>query len=214
VGAGRLQSHRRRGPHGDRTREGLADANARVLERFPERGGERLAELILEGTRSYLKAADGVPAGFVAHTPMGSMDIDTCTSYMLTHLMMHGWPIARALRKGGPFDATHVELSLGFITNVMPAMLHERTPGGLTACYEVRFRGGSSLGFMFEEGQLTIGPSPSRRVDCHISADPVAFFLVGTRLVGQWGQIARGRLVTWGRKPWLALRFTSLFSPP
>jgi hypothetical protein len=185
-----------------------------VLEGFPERGGERLADLILEGTRSYLQVAEGVPAGFVAQTPMGPMDIDTCTSYMLTHLMMHGWPIARALRKRRPFEATHVELTLAFITSIMPAILHEPVAGGFTACYEVHFRGGPRLSFMFDGGQLTIASAPTRSVDCHISAEPVAFFLVGTRLTGQWGQIARGRLMTWGRKPWLALRFAGLVSPP
>jgi hypothetical protein len=45
-------------------------------------------------------------------------------------------------------------------------------------------------------------------------ADPAAFLLVGSGLRSQWGQIARGKLLTWGRKPWLALRFVSLFSPP
>jgi Mycothiol maleylpyruvate isomerase N-terminal domain len=201
-------------PHGDGTPAGLAEANARVLDQFPERDGAPLADLIVEGTRAYVRAVEDAPAGLMVPTPMGVMDIDTCTSYMLTHLMMHGWPIARALRRRSPFGAADVELALAFVTHVMPAIVDERSARGFTACYEVRFRRGPSLAFMFDEARLTVAPAATRSVDCHVSADPVAFLLVGAGLVGQWGQIARGRLVTWGRKPWLALRFAGLFHPP
>jgi hypothetical protein len=200
--------------HGDGTPAGLAEANARVLDQFPERDGARLADLIVEGTHAYVQAVESAPAGLMVPTPMGVMDIDTCTSYMLTHLMMHGWPIARALRRRSPFGAGDVELALAFVTHVMPAIVDERSACGFTACYEVRFRHGPRLAFMFDEGRLTIAPAATRSVDCHVSADPVAFLLVGAGLVGQWGQIARGRLATWGRKPWLALRFAGLFHPP
>lgn len=61
---------------------------------------------------------------------------------------------------------------------------------------------------------MTTGSVPSRRVDCHISADPVAFFLLGSGLASQWPLIARGKLMTWGRKPWLALKLASLFVSP
>jgi hypothetical protein len=128
--------------------------------------------------------------------------------------MMHGWPIARALRKRSPFGAADVELALAFVTYVMPAIVDEHSARGFTACYDVRFRHGPRLAFMFDEGRLTIAPAATRNVECHVSADPVAFLLVGAGLVGQWGQIARGRLTTWGRKPWLALRFAGLFHPP
>jgi uncharacterized protein (TIGR03083 family) len=52
------------------------------------------------------------------------------------------------------------------------------------------------------------------RPDCWISADPGAFLLVGFGRTGQWGQIARGRMVAGGRKPWLAAAFGSLITGP
>jgi hypothetical protein len=51
-------------------------------------------------------------------------------------------------------------------------------------------------------------------VDCRISADPVAFLLVGYGRVSQWPQIARGKMVAWGRKPWLGVKFRSLLRKP
>jgi hypothetical protein len=64
------------------------------------------------------------------------------------------------------------------------------------------------------EGEVTMHPVPPRRAACSISADPVAFFLVAVGRRSQWGQIARGRLVAWGPRPWLGLRLTRLFPSP
>lgn len=199
--------------HGDGTPHGLAAANAHALQRLPERNGDRLAALIGDGARTFLQAAAAAPDRFV-ESPVGRMTLDTMASYMLVHTIMHGWPIARALRRRFRVTREHIELGLAFITHVMPWMLDSEAVAGFTACYDVRFRGGSRMAFMFDDGQLTIAPEPTRRADCHLSADPVAFFLVGTGLKSQWGQIARGRLMTWGTKPWLALRFVGFFSPP
>jgi hypothetical protein len=66
----------------------------------------------------------------------------------------------------------------------------------------------------FDKGRITVDTKPPRRVDCHISADPVALFLVGLGLKKQWGPIATGKLTTWGTRPWLALQFVSFFEVP
>jgi hypothetical protein len=64
------------------------------------------------------------------------------------------------------------------------------------------------------DGEAVVETIPSRRVDCYISADPVAFFLVATGLESHWRLIARGKLMTWGRRPWLAVRLPTLFVVP
>ncbi|MCA1696534.1 MAG: hypothetical protein LC749_18430 [Actinobacteria bacterium] len=60
---------------------------------------------------------------------------------------------------------------------------------------------------------LIVEPS-SRRVDCHISADPVAFLLVVWNRQSQWTAIAKGKLMAWGRKPWLGPQFRPLMRNP
>ena len=67
---------------------------------------------------------------------------------------------------------------------------------------------------IFDKGALSIDTEPPRRVDCHISAEPVALFLVALGLKKQWGPIATGKLMTWGTKPWLALQFVGFFATP
>lgn len=71
-------------------------------------------------------------------------------------------------------------------------------------------RGGGRYHFAFSNGELTVGPPSSRRVDCHVSADPAALLPVIWGRRSQWPAIARGRLAAWGRKPWLGFRLSSL----
>ena len=50
--------------------------------------------------------------------------------------------------------------------------------------------------------------------DCVITADPVAFLLLGYGRISQWSPIMRGKLRAGGRKPWLAMKFGTLMSSP
>ena len=62
--------------------------------------------------------------------------------------------------------------------------------------------------------RLIAPPPSSRRVDCHIVADPVAFLMVAYARQSQWEAIAKGKLLAWGRRPWAALRLTSYVRNP
>ena len=53
-----------------------------------------------------------------------------------------------------------------------------------------------------------------QKADCVVTADPVAFLLVGFGRVPELPQLLRGRLRPGGRKPWLAAKFGSLLSSP
>jgi hypothetical protein len=200
--------------YGDGTPDGLAHANAGKLSEFSERSGPRLAELIVDSTRAFLAATEGRPGSARVRTPLVEMDVDTLQSYMLTHLLGHGWSIARALRKPLPLRRDLVLLCLPFFATVMPAVLESEKTRELSASFMVHFRGGPKVAVVFEKGNLSVGTTAPGRVDCHIHADPAAFFLVAMGLRTQWGPIVTGKLMTWGTKPWLALQFTGLFRAP
>ena len=63
------------------------------------------------------------------------------------------------------------------------------------------------------DGTATVAAA-GERADCVITADPVVFLLLGYGRITQWPQIIRGRLRAGGRKPWLAMRFSSLLASP
>jgi hypothetical protein len=64
------------------------------------------------------------------------------------------------------------------------------------------------------DGTATIDPPGQPRIDCHIAGTPLALLLVGYGRISQWQAIGTGRLIAWGRKPWLGFRFVHLFYNP
>jgi len=200
--------------HGDMTVEGLAAANAEWLARDPERDGEKLAEIIVASTRTFLELVDTRPAGQRVMSPAGRVDMDTFLSYALAHTAVHACSIARALHKPRPVKKKHVNLMMPFFVLGMENFTSKDKTKDLTASFLVRLRGGPKVAVTFDKGSISVAAKPPRRVDCHISADPVQLFLVAMGLKKQWGPIATGKLTTWGTKPWLALQFVGFFAVP
>ena len=62
-------------------------------------------------------------------------------------------------------------------------------------------------------GRLTVDADDGP-VDCHVSADPVALLLVSYGRQSQWVPALTGKLLAWGRKPWLGLRLTRYLVTP
>ncbi|MER6181770.1 maleylpyruvate isomerase family mycothiol-dependent enzyme [Streptomyces sp. NPDC001652] len=201
--------------YGDGTPQGLAAANAQSLIEFPERGAEPLAAMLVEEADRFLDAVDRDVAvgsgGRMLVTPLGPMDQDVLASYLLTHMLGHGYDLARALRRPHMINEMRVGLCLPFLKTAMPRIA---AASGLTACYTLRIRGGAAFGVTFTDGAVEVLPGPPRRSDCTILTEPIAFLLIALGRRGPWQAMARGDVLAWGRKPWLAPRFPTLFTAP
>jgi hypothetical protein len=144
----------------------------------------------------------------------------TLTYHLLNETLMHAYDIAHAAGRPWRIEPAHAAMVLGrFIVPVLQtldahAMVNGAKAAGLQATYDVRIRGGDSFHFIFYDGALEVVEPSSRRVDCHISADPVAFLMVIWNRRSQWTAIAKGKLMAWGRKPWLGPRLRSLIRNP
>lgn len=200
-------------PYGDGTPQSLAAANERSLAGFGERGADPLAEMIVAQADAFLAAAEQRPLDETVITPLGSMDVATLGSYLLTHMLGHGYDLARAVGRPHMLDGTRVELSMPFMITSMPRVVAPAA-AGLTARFTIRLRGGQRFGATFTDGTLTVGPGPLSRPDCTILIEPVTFLLIALGRCDPWGAMARGRVLTWGRRPWLAPRFPALFTAP
>jgi uncharacterized protein (TIGR03083 family) len=200
--------------HGDGTPDSLAHANAQLLVANRQRDGRALADSIVDNTANFLRSAGRIPSSRTFNTPMGRMDTDTMYAYMLTHLMMHGFQLERALHRRLGLERGTAQLAMPFIKYALPMVVDESSAGKLRAIYEIRIRGGSRFWVRLDRGVVTVHDEKPGRVDCFISADPVALLLVGLKLESQWAKIAQGKLLAWGRKPWLGFRFAGLFVPP
>lgn len=201
--------------HGDGTPQSLAAANEQALALFDERGAEPLARVIVEQAGAFLEAAARPAAEDTLLTPLGPMGRAELGSYLLTHMLGHGYDLARALGRPHMIDRARVELTLPFLITALPRVIDPAVTTGLTARYSIRLRGsGARFGVTFTDGAAAVSAQPPRRPDCTIATEPVSFLLMALGRRGAWGAMARGHVVTWGRKPWLAPRFPTLFTAP
>jgi hypothetical protein len=86
--------------------------------------------------------------------------------------------------------------------------------GAMNVAADIRIRGGPRFWITLTDGQLDILATPPRRVDFHVSAEPVTYLLVSYGRKNQWVAAASGRIASWGRRPWLAPRLASLIDKP
>ncbi|AYC36860.1 hypothetical protein DWG14_01070 [Streptomyces griseorubiginosus] len=199
-------------PYGDGTPGGLAAANRVALAVFPQRDPAVLGAEIADTARGFVVAAADRDPGEAVLTPMGPMNMATMGSYLLTHLLGHGYDIAVALRGPHMVDREVVAFTLPFMRLAMPRVVN----AGATdhhACYLLRV-GRDRFAVTFSDGVPTVTDAPPRRPDCTIAIDPVAFLLLA---LGRWTAptaMARAKVIAWGRKPWLGLRFPLLFTAP
>ncbi|WP_442813947.1 maleylpyruvate isomerase family mycothiol-dependent enzyme [Streptomyces sp. NBC_00151] len=201
-------------PYGDGTPQSLAGANERSLAEFGERRAEPLAAMIVEHADACAASLEeGVLEGPVL-TPLGPMSPAELGAYLLTHMLGHGYDLARALGRPHMLDRARVELTLPFLLTAMPRVAEPRNTAGMNARYAIRLWGGGSFGVTLADGVVTVDERPPAGPDCTISIEPVTFLLMALGRQGQVGPLLRGRILVRGRKPWLAPRFPGLFTAP
>ncbi|MER8187369.1 maleylpyruvate isomerase family mycothiol-dependent enzyme [Kitasatospora sp. NPDC094015] len=201
-------------PYGDGTPGSLAAANAESLEAYPERDPVVLADEIVRHTAAFVAAAAGRAAEEPVLTPLGPMDLGTLASYLLTHMLGHGYDLARAVGRPHMIDRERVELSLPFLLTAMGRVVDPGAAAGRRGRYALGLRGGRRFGVVIEDGAATVLPQPPERADCTIVAEHVTFFLIALGRCTPWRAVARGGILAWGRRPWMAFGFPTHFKAP
>jgi uncharacterized protein (TIGR03083 family) len=191
-----------------------AKVNARHLEEIPERDLHRLADMLEDAARAYVAVASSADLSADIATPNGLVIApSTMTCLLLGEQVVHGLDVARSAGVPWPISADDAHLVIPGVLSIAPAYLRPSRAVGLRVSYELRMRGGRRFRIAVADGAATV-TAADERADCVITADPVAFLLLGYGRVTQWPQIVRGRLRAGGRKPWLAMRFASLLVSP
>lgn len=199
--------------------ERLAAVTAATLLIEPERDAAALGRLLAEAAKGFLSATVDLPADHVVPTPwygpQASLPLDAATCLLVAEQLVHGYDVATTVNTPWPISPAEACLVAGAVATMLPLAADPGAIKGKRATFDVRVRGGPQFMVRVAEGKVAVeAGSPAGPVDCHLSADPVAFVMVAYGRLNQWGPIARGGLVAWGRKPWLGPQFRGFFVNP
>jgi mycothiol maleylpyruvate isomerase-like protein len=209
--------------NGDRTALEIPDSsparartvvNDRHLIDIAEREPRQLADMLEETAARYLAVAAAVDAS--EHPAIVTADglvlepaVMTCL--LLGEQLVHGLDIARAGHRPWTVGRDDALLVIPAILSLAPKYLRPSRTRDLSISFELRMRPGGRYRLAIDNGTGVV-TAAGVKADCVITADPVAFLLVGLGRVPQWSQLIRGKMRAGGRKPWLAAKFGTLLA--
>ncbi len=207
-----VDEHLRSVPTATTPAERSAALNVQQLERHRERDPVALAAAVQSAAQAFTAATAGrQPAEQVRVTNGLEMTVDNMARVILGEYLIHGLDLARATKTAWPISREDALRVADGVMTLAPKYVDPEASRNVTAAYELRFRGGPAYKLSIDRGSAAVGPA-SGKVDCTISADPVAFLLVGFGRTSQWSALMRGKLIAFGRKPWLGFKFGSLLT--
>jgi uncharacterized protein (TIGR03083 family) len=200
------------------TIEAITALNDQIIGTIGEQDTAALASRIEAGVAGLLAAAErcqgdpDLPWHAGVQLPLSALLAVACGEYLV-----HGYDIARAARRPWPVPGGWARTVFLGALPVLPYYLLPGQAPGRRARYDIRLRGepGARVIFTVADGALAIeAPAPGQPADCHLSADPWAFLLVFYGRSGPLPPALTGKIVAWGRRPWLALTLPALFRKP
>jgi len=199
----------------------LAGVTTSLTDAATDHDLNAIADRIDAAAASFLSLAaapDGQARPWLVKGVEVSMTTFVC--HLLNESLVHGYDIARAQGRPWPIDRAHAALVLnGFLFPVLgalppTAMVVPERVAGLKIAYRMHLRPGGTVDLLFDDGTARFEPPSDRRIACHIGANAASLFLVVWGRESQWRPILTGRLVSWGRKPWLGPKLRTLLRNP
>jgi uncharacterized protein (TIGR03083 family) len=191
----------------------IGEVNQKLIDENPERDLNRLADRLEDIALPYMDELDRTDDRIVQwaghHVP-----VSTLVAADLGECMVHGFDIAQAEGRKFPIDPHHAALAGRGVSPMARHYANPTTTRDLEAVFRLTLRKEWTLDFIFDHGTLSIEEPDGRKADVRISAEPVAFLLTGYGRIPIWKPIVQGKLMSWGRKPLLALKFQTLLQNP
>jgi uncharacterized protein (TIGR03083 family) len=199
--------------------ERLAAVTAGTLAVEPERDPAALADLVTARVREFVTVTAAGSGQERIPTPWygdgATLSLSTVTALLTAEQLVHGHDLAVTVGQPWPLSTAEAHLAIRAATSMLPLSVNPERAAGRRMSYGVTIgHGGPRFVVRVRDGTVTVDPAGPDPVDCRIWADPATFVLVGYGRMAPWGPIVRGRLRAGGRKPWLAVRFTTLFFNP
>ena len=201
--------------YGSLSPEECGRMNDHLIADIPESDPAKLAALMREGTGRLLDASAPCDDDQELVWHCGTrITVPHLVGTALAEHLLHGYDMATATGRPWPIDPYEAALALFGYGPAYGLCLDPATTAGHTAAYGIELRTRERFIIRFVDGRYLMEAPDSGPVDCTITADPVAFLLVGAGRVTQWQAIALGLIEAGGDRPELALGFTGLFLFP
>ncbi|MCV7170767.1 maleylpyruvate isomerase N-terminal domain-containing protein [Mycobacterium manitobense] len=196
----------------------LAAVNRATIAMVDRVDASRLAQSITDNAHRLLELLEAADPQLECQTPWygpgRTRNPDCLTALALGELTVHGYDMATGMGRPWPISAEHARLIVGTVCPEMsPLVVRPEAARRAPLTYEIRLRGGPRYAIRVADGTAEVRAAGGR-VDCVISADPVTYLLVVYGRMPLRVALLRGGISAAGRRPWLALRFRSLFFNP
>lgn len=185
--------------------------NADIAETDPG----KLSRLFVDAMEGFLDATSDSPGDTpVIFHGQNPFTVAGAAGVLLGEELLHGYDIATAIGRPWPLDPADTQLVLAAYAPAFGFVLNPETTRGFSAGFGIELRGVGEMTVRFTDGVFGLEEAGAGPVDATISADPVAFLMVGTGRLSRYEAIALGLLSVGGNHPGLAIGFWDLFLYP
>jgi uncharacterized protein (TIGR03083 family) len=191
----------------------LARTNAARLDAEPERHMAGLAQRLRGACSALIEQTEARDQDEVVLWHGRPIALGDMLGIGLAEYLVHGRDIAAALSRPWTIRPDDARLVLAAALPLLPLLVDPLTTATVNARYDLRVRGGVRRALIIADGELDV-IADDVPVDCHVSAEPVALLLVAYGRRSQWVPILTGKLIAWGRKPWLGPRLVRYLVTP
>ena len=197
---------------------GIARMTDAYLSTYPERDPQVLAGRIDDGHAEFQDNMRRLsPETELAWHAQIVLPVTTMAAIVLGEVLIHGHDVAVASGQAWTIDADSARTATLGLVPLLPHYVDREATADVRARVLLSLRGGHGGRARFvlavDRGTLTV-EDPGGLVDCRISADPSAFMLVSYGRLSPLRPALTGKIVAYGRKPWLGLKLSGWLTNP
>ncbi|HET9050723.1 MAG TPA: hypothetical protein VFO60_03415 [Candidatus Dormibacteraeota bacterium] len=179
-----------------------------ILAGLGERDPGRLADVVREGAARWREDLGDRDVDDVAHGPRRrEQTLGTLTATLELDLNLHGWQLGRALGSAWQADPDAVRDA---VRRLLPSLVDEAATRDVRVTVALMLRGAEQpLRYTIDGGRVVMGATGP--ADVVVRTDAVSFLLNGVGLLSDARAALTGRVLVYGRRPWLALKLAEWF---
>lgn len=195
----------------------VAAVNASVIDQISFTGPAQAAEALAGAASDLLATLDTGPDPLAeCPTPWygatATRTAGTLAALSVSETLVHGYDLAGAWGTERRMDERSAAAVVPTVmTAMMPLLVDPVAARDFTGAFEIRVRGARPFVLAVDAGTASAQLMGGQRADCVISLTACAALLIGFRRQPLWRAVLSGASMSYGRRPWLALRFPHLF---